>query len=349
VVKQEKAGIDKQNGDGKAKGSEKGVLEKQVYFYHPDHLGSTSYVTDTKGEVYQHVEYFPFGESWVEQVRNAQQVAFGFTGKELDAETGLYYFGARYYDARTSVWVSPDPILGAYLPTGKKDEQLPGMGGVFNSFNLGLYSYGHLNPVKFVDPDGNQTDNDDPPQQKTLNQRIYEATMALKGTSSEESRLGRPACAWSVNQILKKAGIKPLGKNPNLVNDVEKDILGGRGIEIKDQKDAIQGDIVIIHKKKINRTDNHTGIVIKDGADGKNAVLSHSSTPRTISLVTDVNFQYKGSPYSGAKSKIYRLISSTVEKQLSEVVVIGISRKPKPAYLSTAPIKIPDFPASLAE
>jgi len=127
-----------------------------VYFYHPDHLGSTSYVTDAKGEVYQHVEYFPFGESWVEQVKNAQQVAFGFTGKELDAETGLHYFGARYYDARTSVWVSPDPILGKYLPTGdkEKDKQLPGMGGVFNSFNLGLYSYGHLNPVKYTDPDG---------------------------------------------------------------------------------------------------------------------------------------------------------------------------------------------------
>jgi len=83
-------------------------------------------------------------------------VAFGFTGKEFDEETGLYYFGARYYDARTSVWVSANPILGAYLD-GKT-----GMGGVYNSFNLGVYSYGHLNPVKFVDPDGNQVD--DPPK-----------------------------------------------------------------------------------------------------------------------------------------------------------------------------------------
>jgi len=67
----------------------------------------------------------------------------------LDEDTGLYYFGARYYDARTSVWASVDPILGSYLG-GKA-----GMGGVFNSFNLGLYSYSHLNPVKFIDPDGN--------------------------------------------------------------------------------------------------------------------------------------------------------------------------------------------------
>jgi len=70
----------------------------------------------------------------------------------LDEDTGLYYFGARYYDARTSVWASVDPILASYL--GGKGS----MGGVYNSFNLGLYSYSHLNPVKFVDPDGNQTD-----------------------------------------------------------------------------------------------------------------------------------------------------------------------------------------------
>ncbi|OQW90625.1 MAG: hypothetical protein BWK79_19300 [Beggiatoa sp. IS2] len=66
----------------------------------------------------------------------------------MSEETGLHYFGARYFDARTSVWPSVDPILGRYLG-GKA-----GMGGVFNSRNLGLYSYSHLNPVRYVDPDG---------------------------------------------------------------------------------------------------------------------------------------------------------------------------------------------------
>jgi len=53
--------------------------------------------------------------------------------------------------------VSPDPILNSYLPTGdkEKDKNLPGMGGVFNTVNLDLYHYAGLNPVKFVDPDGN--------------------------------------------------------------------------------------------------------------------------------------------------------------------------------------------------
>ena len=54
------------------------------------------------------------------------------------------------------MWQSADPILDKYLPTGnkEKDKNLAGMGGIYNSFNLGLYSYGHLNPVKFFDPDG---------------------------------------------------------------------------------------------------------------------------------------------------------------------------------------------------
>ena len=69
--------------------------EKDLYFYHPDHLGSSSYVTDLNGKPYEHLQYFPFGESWVEQNSNVQRTPYLFTAKELDEETKLYYFGAR--------------------------------------------------------------------------------------------------------------------------------------------------------------------------------------------------------------------------------------------------------------
>jgi RHS repeat-associated protein len=88
----------------------------------------------------------------VQQGGNTEKSPYLFTSKELDEETGLYYFGARYYDPRTSVWQSADPILDQYLD-GKR-----GMGGVFTSMNLGLYSYVHLNPLAFLDPDGNAPD-----------------------------------------------------------------------------------------------------------------------------------------------------------------------------------------------
>lgn len=134
------------------------MINKSVPFfsYHPDHLGSTGYVTDEKALRYEHLAYFPFGETWVQEANATWRVPYQFTGKEMDSETGLYYFGARYYDPRTSVWQSPDPILDKYLPTGnkEKDAKLPGMGGVFNSRNLELYSYAGLSPLNYVDPDG---------------------------------------------------------------------------------------------------------------------------------------------------------------------------------------------------
>ncbi|MDO4524464.1 MAG: hypothetical protein Q4B61_03930 [Bacteroidales bacterium] len=60
--------------------------EKLIFFYHPDHLGSTSYVTDADGNIAQHVEYIPYGEVFVE-VRNSQfSTNYLFNAKELDNE-----------------------------------------------------------------------------------------------------------------------------------------------------------------------------------------------------------------------------------------------------------------------
>ena len=58
-----------------------------------------------------------------------------FNGKELDEETGLYYYGARYYDPKTSVWQSVDPLA----------EEFP---------SWSPYSFSFNNPIRFVDPDG---------------------------------------------------------------------------------------------------------------------------------------------------------------------------------------------------
>ncbi len=153
---QSKAGGQGNGGGGSATGGT-GDGREFIYFYHPDHLGSSAYVTDEKAQRYEHLAYFPFGETWVQESTATWRVPYQYTAKEMDSETGLYYFGARYYDPRTSVWASTDPILEKYLPTGnsEKDAKLPGMGGAFNSRNLGLFSYAHQSPIKYTDPDGN--------------------------------------------------------------------------------------------------------------------------------------------------------------------------------------------------
>ncbi|WYD81321.1 MAG: RHS repeat-associated core domain-containing protein [Candidatus Electrothrix gigas] len=122
----EAKGHDKGNNGGGSGGGALGkgniVYEKDIYYYHPDHLGSSTFISDADGELYQHLENFPFGETWVEESTNTQRTPYHFTAKELDEETGLYYFGARYYDPRTSVWQTTDPILGDYLPSGDKEK-----------------------------------------------------------------------------------------------------------------------------------------------------------------------------------------------------------------------------------
>ena len=94
---------------------------------------------------------------------------FRYTAKELDEActiagvscVRLYYYGARYLDAKYSRWMSADPAAGEYIPMApvndearKHNESLPGQGGVFNVVNFQLYHYAGSDPVKYTDPDG---------------------------------------------------------------------------------------------------------------------------------------------------------------------------------------------------
>ena len=88
------------------------------YYYHSDHLGSAQLITDFQGNEYQRLEYTPYGELWIEKtspVKETKFLPYKFTGKERDEETGLYYYGARYLDAKYSRWLSADPALGEYM------------------------------------------------------------------------------------------------------------------------------------------------------------------------------------------------------------------------------------------
>ena len=111
--------------------------EKMQFFYHPDHLGSSNYITNLDGEVSQHIEYVPFGEVFIEERNNTWNTPYLFNAKEFDEETGLYYYGARYYEPRLSLWMSTD-MLSELFP------------------QVTAYCYTDNNPIKYKDPDGNR-------------------------------------------------------------------------------------------------------------------------------------------------------------------------------------------------
>lgn len=76
----------------------------------------------------------------------------------MDEDTGWYYYGARYYDPRTSVWLSVDPLANMdYLMNDEAYINGEHNGGIYNSFNHNSYGYCYQNPVAFVDPNGKQT------------------------------------------------------------------------------------------------------------------------------------------------------------------------------------------------
>ena len=112
-------------------------MHDNIRLYHVDHLGSTSLVTDIDGEITQHVAYIPYGEVFVEQRNGSWNTPYLFNAKELDEETGLYYYGARYLDPTHAAWLSVDPLFEKYV---------------------GMTPYGYCagNPVKLVDVDGEE-------------------------------------------------------------------------------------------------------------------------------------------------------------------------------------------------
>ena len=90
------------------------AYENMQFYYHSDHLGSSSYITNLDGEVVQHIEYVPFGEVFIEERNNIWNTPYLFNAKEFDEETGLHYYGARYYDPKLSLWISTDQLQEKY-------------------------------------------------------------------------------------------------------------------------------------------------------------------------------------------------------------------------------------------
>ena len=122
-----------------------GGASSTVQYIHTDHLAGSSVITNADGEVIQALDYYPYGDLRINDQYTEFDEQRKFTGHEYDAETGLSYMGARYYNPGVARFLSQDPAFQNLdrLGTQLTDPQ---------SWNC--YAYASNNPLRYNDPNG---------------------------------------------------------------------------------------------------------------------------------------------------------------------------------------------------
>jgi RHS repeat-associated protein len=120
-----------------------GIFETKQYFLHKDLQGSTNIVTDQVGDTFQHHEYFPTGEVWIDEKSTIFRTQYQYAGGYADDWRHTINFGARWYDQNREMFYSPDPVLTDDPSALVRTPSLQA-----------AYAYGGNNPMTNVDPGG---------------------------------------------------------------------------------------------------------------------------------------------------------------------------------------------------
>ncbi len=114
------------------------VYESDIVYHHEDHLTGSNVDTDDTGNLIQLLDYYPYGDTRLDEQSSSYANDYKFTGKEKDEDTGLYYYEARYYDSGIGRFISLDPWFG----------------DIYDPQSLNKYAYVRNNPLKYVDETG---------------------------------------------------------------------------------------------------------------------------------------------------------------------------------------------------
>ncbi len=187
----------------------KQVGSGSISYFHPDHLGSTSVLTNGSGVKEEDLVYYPYGDTFTNA--GTANVAYKYTGKELDGSTELYFYEARYYDAVLGRFISADTIV-------------PNPG---NPQDFNRYTYGNNNPILFNDPTGRFGI-------KSITNAFKKATRKLKNT------LGSPG--FTVLSFGIQVGIVPVP----FLSPIQSGILGtGLLTQSKSGRYVLAGEIIV--------------------------------------------------------------------------------------------------------
>ncbi len=230
-------------------------------YFSLDHLGSTRALTDASGNVVENRSYDSFGNSSGSSFTN-----YGYTGRELDADTGLMYYRARWYDPQVGRFISEDPIGFAA--------------------GANFYTYVDNNPTRFTDPSGLCP-------QKSAGQRcderlagIFGGPGAVVGSARDPLTVGRnpqilalsQKYGWSTDRI----GERLIGHGPAPYAN-------------PDPKSSDRGGIIHIYGND-NGTATGTGLYTPAGGSIGSMITRHAGTPAAY---TQINVNYNRGPYAG--------------------------------------------------
>ncbi|MDM7997908.1 MAG: RHS repeat-associated core domain-containing protein [Acidobacteriota bacterium] len=202
-------------------------------FLTADHLGSTRLETNASGQAVSCSDYLPFGEE-IPSGSGSRNSCFTptdntlkFTGKERDAETGLDFFGARYFSSPQGRFTSTDPLN---IPNLQRVAPQKFGKVIANPQNWNGYAYAHSNPLRNADPDGyltiivpgtgwSETDwNKDSDFYKRVQNAFKDRTVILdkKDWSGGNSREARSKAAGALAEMVKNYHFAP-GEKLNIV------------------------------------------------------------------------------------------------------------------------------------
>lgn len=210
-----------------------------IQYHLTDHTGSKTLSVDREGGFINHEEYTPYGET---SFGSFARKRYRFSGKERDEESGLYYYGARYYSPWLLRWRSPDP-------------DSPASG-------VNVYIFAYNNPIKYRDPTGRQPENSEtgPPQSTNLTAlcggRCLSDREIYSDFKKQEAHINAVHSKGTLKQRLNKAKdltVQPAfnyiwtaGSNAGLFLNHEKervhDLIYGTKKQIAAQIEAQKGD-----------------------------------------------------------------------------------------------------------
>ncbi|MBI2682252.1 MAG: RHS repeat-associated core domain-containing protein [Acidobacteriales bacterium] len=188
-----------------------------VYYYFSDHLGSADVVTDAAGVIKEESDYYPYGGERVLTDLLPKQ-NYKFTSKERDTESGLDYFGARYYSSRMGRWLTPDWANGA--------EAVP-YADFGDPQSLNLYGFVGNKPVTRFDADGHCEDD--------CNKITVTAEVYTKPTIKVSPPSGGKQTATAEGEVryTLKYGDKPLANTAVHEEVSNESLVDGQGVPAK--------------------------------------------------------------------------------------------------------------------